>query len=100
MATIERPNRDALYRAINIFRDAMRPFLIRCLKRVPKTTVEKAIQRSLSPHNADRFAREHRRSNDLASAIDVNDFPQLVHRNWRDAFESELGDDKSIQSEL
>lgn len=100
MATIDRPNRDALYRAINIFRDAMRPFLIRCLKRVPKASVEKAIQRSLSQHHADTFERELRRSKDPASAIDVNHFPHLVQRNWRDVFESAFGGDKSIQSEL
>ena len=100
MATIDRPNREALSRAIDIFRDAMRPFLIRCLKRVPKTTVEVAVKRSLSQHHADTFARDFQSSNDLASAIDVNYFPHLVQRNWRDAFAIELSGGKSIQSEL
>ena len=100
MATIDRPNRKALSSAIDIFRDAMRPFLIRCLRRVPGATVEVAIKRSLSPHHADSFEREFRRSNDLPSAIDVNYFPHLVQRNWRDAFAPELSGDKSIQSEL
>ena len=100
MSTINRPNRDALSRAIDIFRDAMRPFLIRCLKRVPKTTVETAVERSLSPHHADAFTRDLRSGKDIASAIDVNYFPHLVQRNWRDAFAFELSGDKSIQSEL
>ena len=100
MATIDRPNREALSRAIDIFRDAMRPFLTRCLKRVPKTTVEVAVKRSLSQHHADTFARDLQSNNDLASAIDVNYFPYLVQRNWRDAFAPELSGGKSIQSEL
>lgn len=100
MTTIDRPNRDALDKAINIFRDAMRPFLMRCLKRVPGTTAEKAVRRSLSPHQAVTFERDLQRTDDLASAIDVNYFPHLVQRNWRDAFALEFGGDKSIQSEL
>ena len=100
MAAIDRPNKDALSRAIDIFRDAMRPFLLRCLRRVRGASVEAVIKRSLSPHQADMFTRSFLRNNDLASAIDVNFFPQLVQRNWRDAFAVELGGDKSIQSEL
>ena len=100
MATIDRPNREALSGAIDIFRDAMRPFLIRCLRRVPGATVEVAIKRSLSPYHADSFEREFRRSNDLLSAIDVNYFPHLVLRNWRDAFAPEFSGDKWIQSAL
>ncbi len=100
MTTIARPNKDALSRAIDIFRDEMRPFLIRCLKRVPGATVDVVIERSLSSHQADTFARSFQRSKDPASAIDVNFFPQLVQRNWRTAFAAELGEDKSIQSEL
>lgn len=100
MATIDRPNKDVLSKAIDIFRDAMRPFLIRCLKRVPGATVEVAIKRSLSPHHADNFERESQRSNDVASVIDVNHFPHLIQKNWRDAFSIEFGGDKSIQNVL
>ena len=34
MATIHRPNKDALTKAVDIYRDAMRAFIIRHLRRV------------------------------------------------------------------
>ena len=34
MAKMDRPNRDALSDALDIYRDAMRPFIVRYLKRV------------------------------------------------------------------
>ena len=78
----------------------MRPFLIRCLKRVRGATVEAAISRSLSPHQAGNFDQGLRRRNDLASAIDVNFFPALVQRNWREVFSTQFGEDRTIQNEL
>lgn len=96
-----RPNRDALRRAIDIYRDAMRPFIIRCLKRVPGTTVEGAIARSLPPHQANQFDQDLLRNrNNLESAIDVNLFPPLIQRSWRETFSTEFREDKTIQSEL
>ena len=100
MVATNRPNRDALSRAIDIFRDTMRPFLIRCLKRAPGATAEVAIRRSLSPHQAGNFDQGLQRRNDLASAIDVNFFPVLVQRNWREVFSTEFREDRTIQNEL
>ncbi len=100
MAAIDRPNQDALYRAINIFQDAMRPFILRCLRRAPGATVEETIRRSLLPAQADAFDRNLRWSNDLASVIDVNYFPALVEKNWRDVFALEFKGDKTILKEL
>ena len=94
------PNKDALSRAIDIFRDAMRPFLIRCLKRAPNATVEATIRRSLSPHQANNFDQGLGRSKDLSGAIDVNFFPALVQNNWREVFSTEFRDDRTIQNEL
>ena len=94
------PNKDALSRAIDIFRDAMRPFLIRCLKRAPNATVEATIRRSLSPHQANKFDQGLGRSKDLSGAIDVNFFPALVQNNWREVFSTEFRDDRTIQNEL
>ena len=31
MTTVDRPNRNALNRALDIYQDAMRPFIARCL---------------------------------------------------------------------
>ena len=100
MVTVDRPNKDALSKAIDIFRDAMRPFVIRNLKRVRGVTVEDAVRRSLSPHQADAFDRDLRQSDDLESAIDVNFIPPLVQRNWRDVFSTVFEDERTIQNQL
>ena len=95
-----RPNKSALSYAIDIFRDTMRPFVIKNLKRVPGATVEEAIMRSLSEKQVADFNRGLRQHSDLASAIDVNFFPQLVMYNWRDAFSMTFDGKRTIQNEL
>ena len=40
MQTTNRPNEDALRQAIDIYRDAMRPFIVRQLRRVRGAKVE------------------------------------------------------------
>ena len=61
-----RPNQDALYQALNIYRDAMRPFILRNLKTV----------QGLAPE--DCFQSE--------ADIDIGNFPHLFRKYWRDAF--------------
>ena len=100
MATINRPNRDALSKSIDIFRDAMRPFLIRCLRRARGASVDVAVRRSLSSHQASTFDQNLKDSNDVASAIDVNSFPPLVQNNWRDVFSTEFRGERTVLSEL
>ena len=95
-----RPNRKALSEAIDIFRDTMRPFVVRGLKRVPRGTLEATIMRSLSPELADQFTRNLARHKDVESAIDVSFFPLLVKRNWRDSFSFAFQGEISIQNEL
>ena len=43
MNTIERPHRDVLNKALDIYRDAMRPFIIRSLKQIKGKHIEEAI---------------------------------------------------------
>ena len=100
MVTVDRPNKDALSKAIDIFRDAIRPFVIRNLRRLRGATVEDAVRRSLSPHQADAFGRDLRQAGDLASAIDVNFVPPLVQRNWREVFSAAFDDERTIQNQL
>ena len=100
MVTVHRPHKDALSRAIDIFRDATRPFILRGLRRVSGSNAESTIRRSLSPHQADTFDQSLRQGNDVASAIDVNYFPPLVQRNWREVFSADFGDERTIQNEL
>ena len=102
MTTVARPNRDALTKAIDIYRDAMRPFLLRSLRRIPNSNVEASIQRSLPDRQADNFLNELGKGIDVESALDVNFFPSLVgnYHNWKDAFSAAFNGDKTVQNEL
>lgn len=100
MQTTNRLNRDALVRAIDIYRDAMRPFIVRQLKRVPGASVEELIERGLGDRQADEFYRRLDENNDIESAIDLNYFPKVIRDNWRGAFSQQFSDDLSVQSTL
>ena len=83
--TTARPNRDCLREAVDVYRDAMRPFIIRELKKQRGLKPEDAIRQALPPSKQDQFVKSLSQPGGLESAIDVNDFPAIVSRN-RDAF--------------
>lgn len=78
MNSSKRPNQDALYQALNIYCDAMRPFILRNLKTVHSLTPE------------DRFEKE--------ADIDFGDFPHLFRRYWHDAFKQHFDPDRDVRS--
>ncbi|RKU36700.1 hypothetical protein C6496_12300 [Candidatus Poribacteria bacterium] len=78
MNSSKRPNQDALYQALNIYRDVMRPFILKNLKTV----------QNLSPK--DRFENE--------ADIDVGDFRYLVSEYWHDVFKHRFDPDRDIRS--
>ena len=98
--TINRPNRDALDRALNIYRDAMRPFIIRNLRSVQGQQIEVTIQRLLNEFQARRFQDNLRRNQgDIEAAIDINDFPTLISNSWRDVFSRQFpGGGRTVQN--
>ena len=100
MQTTNRPNRDALMQAIDIYRDAMRPFIVRQLKRVRGASVEELIGRGLGDRQADEFYRRLAGNDDIESAIDLNYFPKVIRDNWRGAFAQHFRDDLTVQSML
>ena len=100
MTTVERPNRVALNQAIDIYRDAMRPFLVRHLRQVPGRRVEEAIQQALRGNQAAQFEDNMRRGRSVADSIDVNDFPELIRGNWREVFQSAFPRDRVIQNRV
>lgn len=97
--TTARPNQTALREAVDIYRDAMRPFLIRELKKQRGVKPEEAIRQSLPPASQDQFTKNLQADGILEAAIDVNDFPHVVQRN-RDAFQSCLERDRSFTNKL
>ena len=78
MNSPNRPNQDALYQALNIYCDAMRPFIFRNLKTV----------QGLSPE--DQFQNE--------ADIDFGDFPHLFRKYWHDAFKQRFDPDRDVRS--
>ena len=100
MQMTHRPNTDALRQAIDIYRDAMRPFIVRQLRRVQGASVEELIERGLGDRQADEFRRRLTENGDIEAAIDLNYFPKVFRDNWRAAFAQHFNDDLSVQSTL
>ena len=82
----DRPNRKALADALDIYRDAMRPFIVRQLKRVPGKQVEDCIKSVLRDDRYNQFEEDMREGRSFEDAIDINDFPWIIKAHWYDAF--------------
>ena len=78
MNSPKRPNQDALYQALNIYRDAMRPFILKNLKAVQDLAPEDHFQ-----NKAD---------------IDIGNFPYLFREYWHDVFKHRFDPDRDIRS--
>lgn len=100
MTTIQRPNREALIRVIDIFRDAMRPFLIHHLRQVPGRGVDDAIRQALRDNQVNQFEDNLRRGRSTEESIDVNDFPELVRVYWREVFSRIFPGDRVVRNRL
>lgn len=86
----ERPNRKAMRDALDIFRDAMRPFIVRCLKRVRGKTVEGAIREALRNPQRRQFEQNLRRGRGVEDSIDINSFEFLMDYYWEAVFSEEI----------
>ena len=100
-STVDRPNRQALNKALDIFRDAMRPFIVRNLRSVPGQQAEDLILNALNPNQAAQVQHNLRRgSGNIEAALDIGDFPQIITRNWPQAFGRRFSNDRSVQSKI
>lgn len=100
MVTIDRPNTKALTAALDIYRDAMRPFIVRCLKRVLGMKVEEAIKQVLRDQQLSRFEQSRREGRKVEESIDINDFQWLVRHYWRDVFSGAVKPGSNAMSTL
>ena len=66
MNSQKRPNQHELFKATNIYLDAMRPFVVRNMKKVPSVAAEDHIE---DPDD-----------------VEISDFPYLVRKYWQYAF--------------
>ncbi len=101
MSTTDYRNQEALNKALNIYRAALRPFIISCLRQIQGIDVESAVTDSLGYRRADEIERlliQTDRS--IESVIDINDFPHIVNKNWDSAFDTHLNDDKVFRNQL
>ena len=81
-----RPNKSALVDALDIYRDAMRPFIVRVLKRVRGKRVDDCIKEALQGEQYNQFENNVLDGRSTEEAIDIGDFPKLVKTYWRDVF--------------
>lgn len=77
---VKRPNRAVLSEALDEFRDAMRLFIVRGMRRIRGKPIEKVIYDSLPPNRANQFQTNLRNSDTLGSAIDIGDFPDIISK--------------------
>ena len=98
MPLIERPNRDALDKALNIYRDAMRQFIVRTLRRIDGGDAKDLIAYALRT-NANRFRQDLLEyDGDLEASIDTGDIPEIVNHYWYDVFEREFPSHQDVRS--
>lgn len=102
MTTIQRPNRNALNQALDVYRDAMRTFIIRYLNKFKKEHVEQYIRHSLGGQRYEEFNRRlHQNRNEVEATIDINDFPFLLGNPYRsNIFGQSLKYDRVVEDEL
>ena len=86
MTTIDRPNIDALRRAIDIYRDCMRKFLLHHLKRIQGRTVDQAVADVLPPSEVNNLVDHQKLGKAIEDFIDVNHFPRLIRDYWHPVF--------------
>lgn len=86
MTIVERPNQEALSKAINIYLDAFRPFLTRNLKQVSGRTVEEALLQSLPPDKAEYIVQNLPETVDPESAIEVSHVEFIMSHYWKEVF--------------
>ena len=100
MSKAKYPNRNALRDANDIYLDTMRPFIIHYLKQIPGETVEDLIGDALKDEQADKFWEILDKDDDIESAIDFNYIPQIIQKEWNDAFGQRLNWNMNFQSML
>ena len=94
------PNKTALSSALDIYLDAMRPFVVRCMQRIPGKRAADAIAETLNDRRRDEFHRSVRGGESVPGSIEFGDFPHLVNRRWRETFAGEFNNDHTVLNQL
>lgn len=100
MTTIERPNRQALIDALDIYRDAMRGFIVRNLKRLPRRKVDDAIKSALHDTQYNYFMQNISEGRSVEDAIDIGEFPKIVSSYWNEVFRNASANSEDFRNNL
>lgn len=100
MANIDRPNKQALIDALDIYRDEMRAFIVWCLKRVRGRKIEDCIKSALRDDQYNQFQQNRHAELSIESSIDIGDFPQIVQAHWRDVFGNAFNTEGNVQDDM
>ena len=95
MAIINRPYQDKVYRALNIYRDTMRAFIMRQFQE-NGISAESAISASLREEAQKRFHKTRDERDDIETAFDITWFRSIIERSWNEAFASAFADNKIL----
>ena len=98
MITTKYPNRDALYAAYTIYRDAMRRFITNCLKKngdTPENLISKALTRE--PTKPTILYNEI----EATEAIDIGNFRDIIIAYWKNAvsFSEEFDSNSEVRTD-
>ena len=93
------PVKAKLQEALDIYMDAVRPFAVRCMRRLKGMSIEDAIADALSDRRKPEFRQAVRDGGDLAGALEIADITWLVRRRWS-AFAQDVGDDHDISNQM
>ena len=92
MPDADRPNLDALRRALDVYRDAMRQFIARELDRAfGEDGATGAAAAALEGQRRAEFETDLREGQSLADALRFDDIPPIVRAHLADAFAESLG---------
>jgi len=100
MAVVDRPNKEALLKALDIFMDTMRPFFVECLELTPGASAQVSLERSLNDDQSKSFSRNLRFCSDLESAIEVSFLATIAACYWDVSFSARFGEDRRVLRKL
>ena len=105
MITTKYPNRDILYAAYTIYRDAMRSFIIRYLDKHPNKTPEELCLNALPNGTSNRPSEvviKLQNGSKTAEVIDIGDFEHIIIGYWTDtvSFSAEFDPDSNIRTHM
>ena len=101
-AATDTPNLDNLQRALTLYRNEMRAFIVRNLKRVKGTNVKQMLldAAARNPSIYHRWQEELDGGKDPKDVFDVGQFPHIVHKHWREPFRQATQDDKLVRNRM